>query len=175
MKHSLSLAAEARQRTGTGSAKKDKADKGRMDIAVIRRWPRGVTPTLPPSEMSDLHSEVLIPEQFFILAHDSAAHWSGTQRLLFAVLQDAVVCWFRHRHAQNARGRRLFRETHAWFWSKDQNWLFAFERVCAHLKLDPDYIRRGLTRWQTSQPSRQTPSIRVEPVFLPRHLSLVHS
>jgi hypothetical protein len=148
---------------------------GRTNVAVTRIRPRWVTPILIRPESDALPNNGLIPEQFFIPAYDSAAYWSGTQRLLFAVLQDAVVCWFRYRHAGNARGRRLFHETHAWFWSKDQNWLFAFERICAHLKLDPDYIRHGLTRRQTSQPSGQTPSIRAEPVFLPRHLSLVRS
>src|SRR5713101_7314484 len=146
---------------------------GRTNVAVTSIERRRATSTLAPLESYDLHSEVLIPEQFFILGHRSAGHWSGARRLLFAVLQDAVTCWLRYRHACTSRGRRLFRETHAWFWAKDRSWLYAFERICEHLELDPDYIRRGLTHWQTAPPSRQTPLIRAEPVSPSRHLSLV--
>jgi hypothetical protein len=148
---------------------------GRTDVMVIKIRPRGMTSTLAYPESEDLPSEVLIPEQFFMLAHHSAAYRSGVRRLLFAVLQDAVACWFRYRHAGNARGRRLFREIQAWFWSKDRDWPFAFECVCEHLTLDPDSIRRGLTHWQSPQPSWQTLSIRAKPALLTRHLSLVRS
>ena len=87
----------------------------------------------PPLRSDALHSDVLIPEQFFTLAHHSAAHWSGARRLLLAALQDAVACWFRSCGARSLRGRRQFQETHAWFWAQDRHWLFAFERICEHL------------------------------------------
>lgn len=74
--------------------------------------------------------------------------WRGEQRLLFAVLQDAVACWFRYRDVPTRRGRRLFDETVAWFESPDKGWLYAFERICEILDLDSEYIRRGLQQWQ---------------------------
>jgi hypothetical protein len=91
----------------------------------------------------------LVPAQFFLPAQRSLVYWKGEQRLLFAVLQDAVACWFRYRDATTPRGRRLFGETVAWFESPATNWLYAFERICEILALDPDYIRRGLRGWRS--------------------------
>ena len=184
MKHVLILSAsswDVSTRLGTeeqqenASSEKDQEARGKNDIATSRRRLRGVASALAPSASDALHSDALIPEQFFTPAHHSAAHWSGARRLLLAALQDAVACWFRSCGARSLRGRRLFQETHAWFWAQDRHWLFAFERICEHLELDPDYIRRELTCWQTSRPSRQPACIRMEPVPRFRHLSLVRN
>jgi hypothetical protein len=85
-----------------------------------------------------------LPEQFFTDATHSEAHWSGTRRLLFAVLQDAVACWFRYRNTRSSQGRQLFREIRDWFLTKNRDSLYAFENICIHLNLDADYFRRGL-------------------------------
>lgn len=148
---------------------------GRTNVAITKIQPRGGTPPLPRPERKALPNNVLIPEQFFALVPHSAAHWGGARCLLFAVLQDAVACWFRYRHVRSTRGRRLFRQTHDWFCAEDRHWLFAFERICEHLELDPDYLRRGLSQWQLPEPNRRTPLIQVQPIFGPRHLSLVRS
>jgi len=91
-----------------------------------------------------------LPEQFFTDATHSEAHWSGTRRLLFAVLQDAVACWFRYQKSRSARGRQLFREIRAWFLTKNRDSLYAFENICTHLNLDAEYFRRGLMGQTTS-------------------------
>lgn len=65
---------------------------------------------------------------------------SGEQRLLLAVLSDAM-----HAHAQE-RARRKPRaclaELTAWFESTDRTYVFAFESVCDALGLDPAFVRR---------------------------------
>lgn len=99
-------------------------------------------------EYDDGLSDVLLPSQFFTPLRGSHAFWHGEQRLLFAVLQDAVACWFRYHEGRSPRARRLFAETYDWFWSTDRGRLFAFERICELLDFDPDYIRRGLLRWR---------------------------
>jgi hypothetical protein len=91
--------------------------------------------------------ETLTPEQFFHSATDSAVAWSGERKLLLAVLQDAVGSFFRYRQDPTTRGRRLFRETHEWFWSTDRQWLCSFESICDNLHLDASYIRRGLKQY----------------------------
>ena len=148
-----------------------KGIRGRPQETPTNRRPyRGISPfTHPESEASCYH--MLVPEQCFMVAHHYATQWSGARRLLLAVLQDAVSCWFRYLHARNVRERQLFQEIQSWFWAKDREWLFAFERICEHLELDPDYIRRGLTSWHTFRPSRQTPLMRVESMPSPRHFS----
>lgn len=101
-----------------------------------------------PEEHDDGFFDVLLPTQFFTPLRGSHAFWRGEQRLLFAVLQDAVACWFRCRAGRSPRERRIFAETYDWFWSQERGWLFAFERICELLDFNPDYIRRGLLRWQ---------------------------
>ena len=92
--------------------------------------------------------EQLLPEQYFVPAWESAVAWTGERRLLCAVFQEAVHTFLTDRDARTARGQRLFREAQEWFWSEDGDWLYAFKSICLHLHLDPDYIRRGLQRWQ---------------------------
>jgi len=110
--------------------------------------PNFTTPTFPVNipllQERQLSPLSCLPEQFFTDATQSQAHWSGTRRLLFAVLQDAVACWFRYRKARNVQGQQLFREIHNWFLEKNRNSLCAFENICIHLNLDADYFRRGL-------------------------------
>lgn len=145
----------------------------RAKATVNDKLPRQ-TSLLPYIEHTPIPDCVLVPEQFFSPPNHTPASRSGVKRLLLAVLQDAVACWFRYRHARSVRGQRLFRETQAWFWATDQNGLFAFERICEHLKLDPDYIRRGLVHWQASRPAQRRPLLRTDPVLSDHHLSFIH-
>ena len=92
--------------------------------------------------------EVFLPEQLFVPALESAAVWTGERRLLLAVLQEAVHTFLTYRDVVTQRRQRLFHEVQAWFWSEQSDWLYAFESICSHLHLDPDYIRRGLQRGQ---------------------------
>ena len=94
-----------------------------------------------------------LPAQFFTDAINSEAHWGGTRRLLFAVLQDAVACWFRYRNTRTSHGQQLFQEIRDWFLTKNRDSLYAFENICIHLNLDADYFRRGLL----GQPIGQEP------------------
>jgi hypothetical protein len=91
--------------------------------------------------------EIITPAQFFASSTDTALVWSGERKLLLAVLQDAVDSLFRYRNDPTTRGRRLFRETHDWFWSMDRSWLCSFENICDQLHLDAGYLRRGLRRY----------------------------
>jgi hypothetical protein len=98
----------------------------------------------PYSQGQNLSPLSCHPAQFFTDAIHSEAHWSGTRRLLFAVLQDAVACWFRYRNTRSSQGRQLFQEIRDWFLTKNRDSLYAFENICIHLNLDADYFRRGL-------------------------------
>lgn len=93
-------------------------------------------------------AERLLPAQYFVPPWEPAVVWTGARRLLCAVLQEAVHTFLTYRDARSAREQRLFREVQAWFWSEERDELYAFENICLHLQLDPDYIRRGLQRWQ---------------------------
>jgi len=98
----------------------------------------------------------VVPSQFFTPPQRSHMFWRGEQRLLFAVLQDAVASWFRYREVSTIRGRHRFDEVATWFESPDKGWLYAFERICEALDLAPDYIRLGLQRWHSTTSIPQT-------------------
>ena len=84
--------------------------------------------------------DLLTPEQFFPCPTDSLCLWTGERRLLFAVLHNAVESLFRYQHDHTRRGRRLFKETHDWFWSAPSGELYSFESICAYLHLNAGYI-----------------------------------
>src|SRR5690242_10412161 len=83
-----------------------------------------------PLSLAPSIDEIMLPEQLFTYARNAAATWTGEQRLLLAVLEDALANFFRYRGARTTRGKRLFREECEWFWSKEKNCLYAFETVC---------------------------------------------
>lgn len=114
---------------------------------------------------STLFSALFVqPEQFFAQP-GSVLQRTGAYRLLLAVLQDALECWFRYRHARSTRERRLFREIVEWFSAHDRNRLFAFECICDYLELDPNYIRHGLKQWQASRSGQPAPRFHLTPVM----------
>jgi hypothetical protein len=86
----------------------------------------------------------ILPEQLFTAAQNSYIIWTGERLLMLAVLQDAFHSYLKYCNARARRGRKFFEETRTWFWSHERHWLYAFEPICEHLHLDPDYIRRGL-------------------------------
>ena len=121
--------------------------------------------------------EIITPEQFFTPAKDTALAWSGERKLLFAVLQDAVDSFFRYRNDLTTRGRRLFCETHEWFWSMDRSWLFSFVNICDQLYIEADYVRRGLKQYYdpTAVSAASPPRQRHKTRHGGEHLAVVHS
>jgi hypothetical protein len=75
----------------------------------------------------------------------------GEERLMLAVLQDAVECFQEHVLARYLWERKLFQEAEDWILAKNTNWLFSFENICETLQLSPDYIRRGLQVWKEAK------------------------
>lgn len=66
------------------------------------------------------------------------------QRLMIAVLHDALACLEKHRFATTGRARRLFDEARAWFLADEPEWLFSFEYICGVLDLDSTAVRERL-------------------------------
>jgi hypothetical protein len=67
-------------------------------------------------------------------------------KLMFAILEDAVVCFYKYALARSRKKERLFREAEDWILEHDSDWIFSFENICSTLGLDPGYLRRGLTQ-----------------------------
>src|SRR5262249_14744809 len=75
----------------------------------------------------------------------------GEEKLMLAVLADAIDDFKKHVFSKDQRGQKLFQEAEEWFLEKDDDQLFSFEYICATLQLHRDYIRRGLLSWKQSK------------------------
>ena len=75
----------------------------------------------------------------------------GEEKLMLAVLQDAVECFQIYLLAETQREKRLFREAEDWILETDSSWLFSFENICETLQLNPGYIRQGLLCWKEAK------------------------
>ena len=75
----------------------------------------------------------------------------GEERLMLAVLQDAVGCFQENVLSQQPWEKKLFQEAEDWILAKNSDWFFSFENICETLQLDPGYIRRGLLVWKQAK------------------------
>jgi hypothetical protein len=69
----------------------------------------------------------------------------GERKLLFAVLEDAVRCYLKHRGSGPAYSRDPeFLEAAQWISSDEESGPFAFVRVCDALGIDAGRLRMGI-------------------------------
>jgi hypothetical protein len=54
----------------------------------------------------------------------------GEEKLILAVLADAIDHFQKHVVAKDEKGKKLFQEAEEWFLEKDSDGLFSFEYVC---------------------------------------------
>jgi len=85
----------------------------------------------------------ILPVQFFTRLQRNAA-WTGEQRLMAAILEDAIAVSCKPEPPRTSKGRTLLRESLRWVRSNDRTWTFSFLRICEMLDMDPSAIRRGL-------------------------------
>ena len=84
--------------------------------------------------------DIILPSQQFGPRRKQAPE----QRLMMAVLQDALDCVEKYRFADDPRGRRLFDEAKQWLLAAEPDWPYSFECICAVLDLDVDAVRQRL-------------------------------
>lgn len=80
------------------------------------------------------------------------------ERLMVAVLEEALMSFARGLHSRDPIVRQDSMEVDQWVRSRCNRDLFSFESICAILQLDPDYLRAGFAaiRWRSrSAPSSQ--------------------
>jgi hypothetical protein len=75
----------------------------------------------------------------------------GEERLMLAVLENAVEYFQKYVLARNPRGKQLFQEAEEWFLEKDGEALYSFASICETLGLHPDPIRKGLLVWKEAK------------------------
>lgn len=94
----------------------------------------------------DLTFAAVLPEQFYSSVIPSVQQ-SGHLALRWAVLADALNCLLKASKKDGRREQRLAKDTAEWVFTDDVDWPFSFVNICAALRIDPAYIRRGLLRW----------------------------
>lgn len=72
----------------------------------------------------------------------------GGERLLLAILDDAIASYMKYAGARDRRRRTIFERTEAWVERRDARWLFSFERICDEVRLDARRIRTLLNDWK---------------------------
>ena len=75
----------------------------------------------------------------------------GEERLMFAVLENAVEYFQKYVLARKPSGKQLFQEAEEWFLDKENEALYSFENICETLGLHPDPIRKGLMVWKEAK------------------------
>ena len=75
----------------------------------------------------------------------------GEERLMLAVLENAVEHFQKYVLARKPRGKQLFQEAEEWFLDKENEALYSFESICETLGLHPDPIRKGLLVWKEAR------------------------
>jgi hypothetical protein len=75
----------------------------------------------------------------------------GEERLMLAVLENAVEYFQKYVLARNPGGKQRIQEAEEWFLEKDGEALYSFENICETLGLHPDTIRKGLLVWKEAK------------------------
>lgn len=77
------------------------------------------------------------------------------EKLMFAVLTDAIECFQRYAGTTEENNRGLYDDAAAWIASRDTAWPYSFENICETLRLSPSHLRLGLTQWRNNRMHRQ--------------------
>ena len=77
-------------------------------------------------------------------------------RLMLAVLEEALVTFQRGLNSPVPERRKRFCEVDKWVSEKDSDWPFSFENICQTLRIDPDYIRAGLRNLKCDSLTRRS-------------------
>jgi len=106
-------------------------------------------PLAKDAAMGVWQPDVILPSQYRVPRPTQAPE----QRLMIAVLQDAVDCVEKYRLALDYRGRRAFSEAMEWLLAEDIDWPFSFECICGVLDLNPNAVRERVCATAAPQTS----------------------
>src|SRR5713101_645407 len=91
------------------------------------------------------HGTVVAESQVSLLTLlERLLYQQGEQRLMRAVLADAVSCIECYSSGRGPQSWPACREVLSWVLSRDRIWPFSFENICLALDLDPIRLRSAL-------------------------------
>jgi hypothetical protein len=104
--------------------------------------------------------DILTSHQYFKVFREKS-HLGPEEKLMFAVLTDAIECYQKYLGLNGRRRRTLFAEAETWITSKDASWPYSFDHICEILNINPNYLRLGLLQWRVSHESQKNPRKRI--------------
>jgi len=117
----------------------------------------------------------ILPSQYYDV---SGGHrLTGEQRLMLALLADAINVYQQGVLSRNTRKRLLFIDAARWIAAGPTNrHAFSFDTVCDALGINPNMLRRRMLAWKHQlhrdiQPSAATPHLRLKITPRAKHVS----
>ncbi|SRR5579885_3336971 len=89
----------------------------------------------------------ILPSQFY---DNSGGHrLTGEQRLMLALLADAINVYQQGVTSRSTRKRLLYVDSERWIMAESPNrYCFSFENVCESLGINPAVLRRRMIAWK---------------------------
>jgi hypothetical protein len=104
-------------------------------------------------------SDLILPSQFFELVGKS--RFTSEQRLMLAVLADAINILHDGQGTFSARKRRLFVDAARWVMARGSNVPFSFDNVCDALEISSEALRDRLSSLGTGTADSRPPLARL--------------
>jgi hypothetical protein len=97
-------------------------------------------------EEAVLSSDIVMPAQFY-----PAASTTPCQRLLAAILEDAIRGFQKNCDARSMRRHIIFQEAEAWLFDRHDTGFMSCQTVCESLGIEPIQLRRYLRKWKLNK------------------------
>ncbi len=120
------------------------------EIAISSHTPEQMGSTASNNIGSLFQPDTLLVENFFNDRRGKTLVLPE-QRLMLAILEDALQCFQDNCSAKNGKKKQLFENVQKWFFEPSSGWVFGFESICSVLGFEPDYLRKGLVRWREKE------------------------
>ena len=104
-------------------------------------------PMIEDKVYSLFQPDVLISTQY-LATTKSKTQREPEQRLMLAVLEDAVWCFQNGLFSKDKKKRALSREAEEWLTEDTGERLFSFNEICELLGLESKYLRKHLLHWK---------------------------
>lgn len=98
--------------------------------------------------------EGFAPDDMPILPDQFPPSYSQTpeQALMWAILENGIDEFAKHRKGNTRRAKRLAAEDREWFRDTDDTYLFSYRTICLFLGLEPDRLCRAILAGATLRP-----------------------
>lgn len=115
----------------------------------------------------------ILPSQYYDL---SAGHrLSGEQKLMLALLADAINVYQHGAHSRKTRERLLYIDAEHWIMDQKDHQPFSFELVCEALGINSAVLRKRLVTWKyetlRGQSGPKTSHLRIKITPRPQRMS----